>query len=45
MGNGITSLIDYETTKLVIEGAAICILYLLTMIILILCKKEWWVQE
>lgn len=45
MADGITSLIDYETTKLVIEGAAICILYLLTMIILILCKKEWWIQE
>lgn len=45
MAYGIMSLIDYETTKLVIEGVAICVLYLLTMLLLILCKKEWWIQE
>lgn len=45
MDVGIMGLIDYEITKLIIEGVAICVLYLMTMLILILCKKEWWVQE
>lgn len=36
---------EYEITKLIIEGIAIVVLYIITMIVLIAVKKEAWVHE
>lgn len=36
---------EYESTKLIIEGIAIVVLYIITMIVLIAVKKEAWIQE
>ncbi len=36
---------EYESTKLIIEGIAVCILYIVTMVVLIMRQKESWIQE
>ncbi len=36
---------EYESTKLIIEGIAVCILYIVTMVVLIMRQKEAWIQE
>ena len=36
---------EYESSKLIIEGIIICILYLATMPLLIMFRKEAWIQE
>lgn len=36
---------EYESTKLIIEGIAIVVLYIITMIVLIAVKKEAWIHE
>ena len=36
---------EYEITKLIIEGIAIVVLYIITMIVLIAVKKEAWMHE
>ncbi len=36
---------EYEITKLIIEGIAIVVLYIVTMIVLIAVKKEAWIHE
>ena len=36
---------EYESTKLIIEGITIVVLYIITMIVLIAVKKEAWIHE